>query len=136
MSTPVWIGSETIVALHEQLLSSFGGAAGVRDKDVLRAALAAPEQAFAADKASVFSLAATYCRSLLSQRPFVDGNLILAFATAALFLELNGYRLRASEADAAIRTLAFAAEAMDETDYAGWLLANARRIEAPGAKKP
>jgi len=136
VSTPVWILSETIVALHEQLLSSFGGASGLRDKDALRAVLTAPEQAFAADRASVFSLAATYCRSLLSQRPFVDGNLILAFATAALFLELNGYRLRASEADAAIRTLAFAAEAMDETDYAGWLLANARRIETPGAKKP
>ena len=136
MSAPVWISRETIVALQEQLLASFGGAAGLRDKDALRSALAAPEQRFAADRPSVCALAASYCHSLIIEHPFEDGNLRLAFTTAALFLELNGYRLRAPEADAAIRTLAFAAGAIDEADYAGWLQANARHHDTPAAKRP
>ena len=131
MTAPVWIERETIVALQEQLLSAFGGNVGLRDSDALRTALAKPSAQLTADQASVFALAASYCYHLIDRRPFVDGNIRLGFTTAVLFLELNGYRLRASEADAVVHTLAFAAKALDETDYAGWLQANARGVEAP-----
>lgn len=127
MSAPVWIYPETILALQEQLLAAFGGAPGVRDEQSLRAALRKPGERFAADQTSVFALAACYCHHLINERPFLSGNKRLGFTAAALFLELNGYKLRASEADAAIRTLAFAARAMDESDYAGWLEANSRK---------
>ena len=136
MTAPVWIQRETIVTLQEQLLAAFGGAAGLRDDDALRTALAEPPVKLTADEASVFALAASYCYQLIDRHPFVDGNLRLGFTTAVLFLELNGYRLRASDADAAVHTLAFAAKALDETDYTGWLQANARGVEAPAPKRP
>jgi death-on-curing protein len=43
---------------------------------------------------------------------------------AAGFIELNGLHFRATEADAAIRTLALAAGEMTEAAYAAWLEAN------------
>jgi death on curing protein len=46
---------------------------------------------------------------------------------AVVFLELNGYRFQATEAEAAVRTLALAAGEMSEKQYAAWLKANSRR---------
>jgi death-on-curing protein len=43
-----------------------------------------------------------------------------------MFLELSGRRLTASEADAAIRTLALAAGEMGEAQFATWLERNSR----------
>jgi death-on-curing protein len=72
-------------------------------------------------------LAAGYAFGLAKNHPFVDGNKRIALATAVMFLELNGYRLEASEADAVIRTLALAAGEMSEIEYAQWLKTNSRR---------
>ena len=46
---------------------------------------------------------------------------------AVLFLELNGSRFEAGEADATVRRLALAAGKLQERDDAAWLKANARR---------
>lgn len=43
---------------------------------------------------------------------------------AVLFLELNGQRFHADEADAAAQTLALAAGELDEAGYAAWLQRN------------
>jgi death-on-curing protein len=50
--------------------------------------------------------------------------------TGVLFLALNGYELTATEADAAIRTLALAAGEMTEESYAAWLEANSKPASA------
>jgi putative addiction module antidote len=46
---------------------------------------------------------------------------------AVTFLELNGRRFIATEADAAVCTLALAAGEMSEPDFAAWLKKNSRR---------
>ena len=46
---------------------------------------------------------------------------------AVVFLELNGYRFQATEAEAAVRTLALATGEMSETAYAKWLKTNSKR---------
>jgi len=50
-----------------------------------------------------------------------------AFLVAVAFLEVNGKRFAAGEADAAVRTLALAASGMTEAAFAAWLAANAKR---------
>jgi len=57
----------------------------------------------------------------------VDGNKRMGFTVAIMFLELNGYRFNATEADATVRTLALAASDIREAEYAAWLKANCRR---------
>jgi death-on-curing protein len=127
---PVWVLQEAVIAIQEQLLAAFGGPAGIRDAGLLESALARPEHRFAYGRTvvTVFDLAAAYAFGLAKNHAFVDGNKRIAFATAVLFLELNGYWLEASEADAVIQTLALAAGELKEDEYAEWLKANSKRV--------
>ena len=56
--------------------------------------------------------------------PFVDGNKRTGFVAAALFLQDNGLRLTAAEAEAVVMTLGLAAGEMPEGGYAAWLRDN------------
>jgi death on curing protein len=128
MKAPRWVLRETVLALHEQLLAEFGGSAGVRDEGMLDSALGRPENLFRyGNKPTIFDLAASYGFGLVKNHPFVDGNKRIAFTVAVLFLEINGHRLQASEADAVIRALALAAGETKEAEYAAWLKENSRK---------
>jgi death-on-curing protein len=127
MKTPVWVLRETVLTLHEQSLAEFGGAAGIRDEGLLDSALSKPENLLAYGKPTLFDLAASYGFGLVKNHPFIDGNKRVGFTVAVVFLELNGYRFHAPEADAALRSIAFAAGEMSEVEYAAWLKANSRR---------
>lgn len=127
MREPVWILHETVLVVQEELLSQFGGSAGIRDEHLLDSALSRPRHLLACGKPSVFDLAASYGFGLVKNHPFIDGNKRIGFTVAVVFLELNGYRFEATEADAALQTLALAAGEMTEAAYAEWLKANSRR---------
>jgi death-on-curing protein len=128
MRSPVWVLRETVLALHERLLAEFGGSAGIRDEGLLDSALSRPENLFAYGKPSIFDLGASYAYGLVKNHPFLDGNKRTGFATAILFLEINGYQFEATEIESTIQTLALAASALDETKYAAWLKENSRKI--------
>ena len=127
MKTPVWVLRETVLTLHEQSLAEFGGAAGIRDEGLLDSALGKPENLFANGKPTLFDLAASYGFGLVKNHPFIDGNKRAGFITAVTFLELNGCHFEATEAEAAVRTLALAAGDMSEKEFTAWLKANSRR---------
>lgn len=81
---------ETVLALQERLLAEFGGAAGIRDEGLLDPALSRTLNRFAYEKPTAIDLAASYAFDLVRNHPFLDGNKRIGFATAVLFLELNG----------------------------------------------
>ena len=62
----------------------------------------------------------------MKNHPFIDGNKRAGFVVAVLFLQLNGWRFEAGEADAAVSTLALAAGEITEAAYAEWLKANSK----------
>lgn len=124
MTEPQWVFRETVLALQELLLAEFGGAAGLRDEGLFDSALARPENRFVYEQADIFDLAAAYAFGLVRNHPFIDGNKRIGFTVAVLFLELNGWRFVATEADAVIQTLAMAASVLDEPEYAAWLKLN------------
>jgi death on curing protein len=128
VKTPVRVLEETVLALHEQLLAAFGGSSGIRDRGLLESALARPVNLLADGTPTLFDLAASYGFGLVKNHPFIDGNKRTGFTVAVAFLGLNGLRFGATEADAAVRTLALAAGAMTEAQYSAWLEANARRV--------
>lgn len=126
MNDPCWLTREECEALHEMMVSKFGGIQGVRDEHLLESALAKPQQQFAYGSPVLMDLAASYASGIVKNHPFLDGNKRTGFMMAAGFLELNGLRFEASEADAALRTLALAAGEMTESAYATWLEANSK----------
>jgi death-on-curing protein len=127
VKAPQWLLRETVLALQERLLAEFGGLSGLRDEGLFDSALARPQQLFAYGKPSLFDLAAAYAFGLVRNHPFLDGNKRIGFTAAVVFLELNGYRFAATEADATIKTLALAARELDEAGYAAWLKENSRK---------
>jgi death-on-curing protein len=127
MKQPVWVRRDVVLAFHERLLAEHGGATGIRDEGLFESALSRAQNRFAHGKPTLYQLAASYAFGLIKNHPFIDGNKRIGFATATLFLQLNGLRFGADEVDAVLRTLALAAGEMSEADYAAWLKANSKR---------
>lgn len=124
MNQPHWVQRDVVLALHERLLAEFGGTPGLRDENLFDSALGRPQNLLSYGAPTITDLAGAYAFGLVRNHAFLDGNKRIGFAVAVLFLELNGYRFQASEADAAIQTLAMAAGDLDESQYAAWLKDN------------
>ncbi len=69
-------------------------------------------------------LAATYAGAICSNHPFADGNKRAAFSALTIFLELNGKRLVAPQADAALTIFKLAAGGLTISELASWVRAN------------
>ena len=70
---------------------------------------------------ALIELAAAYTAGMVRHHPFVDGNKRTAFVVGALFLELHGLVLRASEEDAANAVQMLAGKGIKEQDYADFV---------------
>ena len=77
--------------LHQQLIERFGGLPGVRDLGLLESALARPQSGY---YKTVFEQAAALMQSLARNHAFIDGNKRISFSISAIFLRMNGYRLK------------------------------------------
>ena len=121
MSAWVWLDAEVLRAVHDEQLAEHGGAAGVRDEGLFESALARPENLAAYGQPDVAALAAAYGFGLARNHPFIDGNKRTAFVAVELFLECNGRRMTADDADCVLTMLAVAAGTLDETQFAAWI---------------
>ncbi len=79
-----------VLELHGHLLERFGGKAGVRDLGLLESALMRPQTGY---YKSLSLEGAALLQSLTQNDAFIDGNKRVAFATTAIFLRMNGFRL-------------------------------------------
>ena len=120
-----WLLEGVVLAIHEEQIAEHGGSTGIRNAGLLSSALARPQhQAQYGDEHSVFDLAAAYAYGIVRNHPFVDGNKRTGFLAAYVFLNSNGWQLRASEVDAVNAVLALAADEMDELGFSNWLKSN------------
>lgn len=121
MREPVWILDEVVESVHSMLLAEHGGGIGIRDKALLDSALARAKQKFSYDSdVSIFDLAAAYSFGIAKNHPFVDGNKRTAFTIGTLFLEVNGFKLNATEVDATITFENLATDIIDENELSSW----------------
>ncbi len=97
----IYLSVEQVLFLHDRLIEETGGQHGVRDLGGLQSALARPQAVFAETEfyPDPFSKAAVLLDGLTRNHPFLDGNKRISIATAALFLEVNGYRVTTANAD-------------------------------------
>jgi len=122
-----WIEPSVILAVHDEQLAEHGGAAGIRDVGLLESALARPHNLAAYGAPDHAELAACYGIAIAKNRPFLDGNKRTAFVAVELFLDLNGWKLTASDADAALIMLAIAAGKIEKAEFSDWVRRNASR---------
>ncbi len=88
---------ETALRVHAQLVTTFGGAQGVRDLGSLESAMARPYQTFGG--AELYTTpqekASALLESLAINHPFVDGNKRIAYTLYRLLLLGAGMDIRA-----------------------------------------
>ncbi|TNJ34117.1 type II toxin-antitoxin system death-on-curing family toxin [Prosthecochloris vibrioformis] len=117
-----WLLDDVIIAIHDEQIAEHGGSTGIRDRELLLSALARPQhQAHYNDEPTVFELAAAYAYGIIRNHPFVDGNKRTGFLAAYVFLNINGWQLRASEVEAITVILDVAAGDIDEPTFSRWL---------------
>ncbi|HWC15548.1 MAG TPA: type II toxin-antitoxin system death-on-curing family toxin [Terriglobales bacterium] len=116
---------EDILTIHDELVQRFGGTAGVRDLNALNSALGRPQSGYYAD---VIEEAAALFESIAQNHPFVDGNKRTAITATAVFLRLNGCKLRFGDAEAYEWMISlFEAKRFTKAAADDWLRAHAHR---------
>ncbi|MFZ9936184.1 MAG: type II toxin-antitoxin system death-on-curing family toxin [Luteolibacter sp.] len=83
---------EVVLAIHAEVLAAHGGASGIRSKELLESAVAAPQASMMGQPliSDPIEIAAAYLFYLCGNHPFVDGNKRVALATCLVFLSENG----------------------------------------------
>jgi len=119
---PIWVSRLVLDAVHLDQLREHGGLPGVREENVLEAALARPRQRWHYEPQSDLpTLAAAYGWGLVTSHPHRDGNKRIAFLAMAVFLGLNGAEIEATQEDVVTTMLSAAAGQLTEAELAGWV---------------
>lgn len=95
MKKIIFLKTEQVLFIHDQMIKRFSGSLGVRDLGLVESAVARPKSTFGGEYLyqTIFNKAAALLQSLLKNHPFVDGNKRTALTSAGLFLKKNGYKL-------------------------------------------
>lgn len=89
---------EAVLAIHAEVLEAHGGGEGLRSRELLESAVAAPQATFGGEAlfTDPVDVAATYLFYLCRNQAFVDGDKRTALAACLVFLAANG-RLPAAD---------------------------------------
>jgi death on curing protein len=82
---------KAVKAIHREVLTAHGGAAGIRDETLLESAVAAPQATMMGQPllSDPIEIAAAYLFYICRNHPFLDGNKRTALAACLVFLETN-----------------------------------------------
>ncbi len=130
-----YVEAEEILLIHHQLIERYGGSHGTRDLERVRSAATAPAQAVFGEEQykGVIEKAAVYMRNLISDHPFHDGNKRTGMATAAVFLQNNGYSLKAKEGEIENFAVHIATKKPEIAEITAWLKDHATKNSEQGA---
>lgn len=117
------ISVEMAKLLHQLIAEETGGSTGVRDEGLLDAAL---ESAFATSGGqdrypTKEEKGARIGYDLISNHAFVDGNKRIGMHIMLSFLELNGIKIRCTDADIVHAGLGVASGEMDYEQLLDWV---------------
>ena len=114
---------EKVKLLHQLMAQATGGSVGVRDEGLLDSASESAFATFGGEELypSKEEKAAKICFSLVSNHAFVDGNKRIGVDVMLSFLELNGIRIEASDADVIRLGLSVADGSMKYEEILEWI---------------
>jgi death-on-curing protein len=125
-----FLTKQIIIYFHEQLISLYGGASGIRDEGLLDSALEQPRAMFEGSYLhdSLAKMAAAYGFQICKNHPFIDGNKRVALVAMDTFLQKNCYEISASEKDVYEVIMKLASGNLTKTDLTGWLEVNIAKL--------
>jgi len=118
-----YVPKEVVLTIHADLLQRYGGRPGLRDPGLLDSALAQPKMTVGGKFAhkTLFDKAAAYGFHVCKNHPFIDGNKRVAFVLMDVFLQQNGWEIKAAEEDAYTIIMALASGQLGKAQLATWL---------------
>lgn len=128
MTGPTWVPLAAVIAIHDRQIARHGGAAGMRDRNLLEAGCARPLNQAAYGTPSLPELAAAYAYGISKAHAFVDGNKRTAFVTSLTFLRLNGLGFRPDAVQGVRMMEDLASGDVTEAAFAAWLEAGMEKL--------
>ena len=119
----IGLNRDQIIKLHEAIYERYGGDVGVLNDGMLDSALQAPFQTFGGEelipdtKEKIVRLAF----GLIKNHAFRDGNKRIGALVLLTLLELNGYKVNATNAEFADIIMGVAASEKDDEDLKKWV---------------
>lgn len=125
-----YLDTSQILAIHNEIIEQTGGSKGIRDVPLFDSAVARPKAAFAEEDLypDIFSKAAALGHSLICNHPFIDGNKRTGYMSMRIFLNLNGYDIKASSREKYRFVIEIAKKVKDEKAISKWLEQHSRKI--------
>lgn len=122
----IWISAEDILLIHSRVIEGSGGLDGLRDRNGLEAAIAAPMQTFDGQELypSDIEKIARLGFGLASNHAFVDGNKRISAMMTQLLLKWNGYDWALHSGELADMFIAIADGTAKEKDLLDWVYAH------------
>ena len=122
MSKIRFLTVKQVKAIHQYQIITFGGSSGILDEGKLESAVFRAQNLYNYNReATIYDLAATIGWGIANNHAFVDGNKRTAFVVMAVFLEINGKKITASEVDVVNMMLAVAANQISSEQLSDWL---------------
>lgn len=111
-----------ILSIYEEVIKETGGTKGIRDLRLLESGVARPQATFGGKDLypEIFSKAAVLGHSIICSHPFIDGNKRVGYMAMRLFLNVNGYDMKASLDEKYKFVMEIAEKIIDEKRIAIW----------------
>ena len=125
-----YISLDEVIAIHDNMISLYGGSHGIRDLGLVESAISRPKATFGGSDLypDIFAKAAALFHSLMFNHAFVDGNKRTTISTTARFLNLNEYDLDVSEREFVDFPLRVENNRLSLEEIAKWLEKNSKKI--------
>ena len=118
-----------VLLLHNLAINNFGGSHGIRDLGLLESAVGRPQATYGGEELypDIYLKGAALVHSLLLNHQFVDGNKRTAMFSVMEFMELNGYRMTASQDDVVKCAMWIENDKPEIEEIAEWLKKNTKK---------
>jgi len=126
-----YITLDEVIAIHDNMVSTYGGSHGIRDIGLIESAVFRPQSTFGGKDlySNIFLKAAALFHSLIFNHAFVDGNKRTSISAIAFFLSRNGYVLNASDKEFVDFPLRVENNHLELEQIAIWLKANTKKLK-------
>jgi death-on-curing protein len=121
--SPIFLNITEVMTIHQDQISRYGGARGIRDIALLKSAVGMPAATYAGEflHTDLYEMAAAYLFHIVKSHPFMDGNKRVGAVAALVFLLLNQKDFNAPQDQFADMVLAVAEGHMGKAEVAIFL---------------
>lgn len=129
MKKTSYITLDVVLAIHDNMVDTYGGSHGIRDLGLIQSAIARPQSSFDGEDLypSIFDKAAALFHSLMFNHAFVDGNKRTTIVSTARFLLMNGFELDVSKKEFVSFPLKVENNHLSIEEISTWLKKNSKK---------